>query len=190
MSATPAESGASSAGRSGLASTRNSSSSIATDWIAERAMAGTSAARASGPSVEARIRPCAPKAISLPVRLLNSAASRSSRNTPTVRRPRISGSSPSSRTGTLTSCRTPRPCGVNIEMFRTDFGSCAAAGMAVVSAPAAPSTAPFRPVSTSKSAFTSTRYSSASGWTVGASPVATAALSFGRSATTRARRVK
>ena len=77
-SATLVVSGAPSAARSGLASTRNSSLSILTERIVESDMTRSSAGRASGDNVEARMRPRTPKATSLPVSSLNSAARRSS----------------------------------------------------------------------------------------------------------------
>ena len=146
-------------------------------------------ARAARGSVAATIFPPEPNAISLPVWRFSCAASASSSRKPTVSRPRISGGSPSSRIGTLTSCRRPSGCVQNIDIAASTGVPATSAGSAAGPDPAAARIAPLLPVRTKRSALISVPYSSASGCTVGESPVATAALSFGRSATRRASRV-
>ena len=178
---------------SGRASARKSSSPMRTVAMSCAPMTGASTSRDSSGSVDARMRSPAPKAISLKVSRLICSANLSSRKKPTVSRPSTSGSgSRSIRIGTLTTCSTPRECGMKVEISSIDFGSLSAAGTVSSSAPSPdrPSSSPRRPVSSSTSPFIWLRYSSASGCTVGGSPVSTAAFSFGRSATSRARRVK
>ncbi len=149
-------------------------------------VSASSPSRADAGSDDASTRPPAANAISVPVTALNCTARRSSRKNPTVIRPIVSVGSSPCRIGTLTICSSPRVWGIDSVTSSTDWGGAATArSSASLSVPDAASSAPWGERSTSASASICARYWSASGWTVGASPVETAALSLGRSAMRR-----
>ena len=153
----------------------------------------SSAAVTSAGSVEPRGLPPSTNTTSLRVIVLMRSASGRSRRRPAVSVPSTSGCAGSMKIGTDTTCSRPLPCDHTSTADRPASAALTIRWSEICSgvspgSPMTDRTLPLRWVTTNTSAWTASRYSAASGATVGPCLVSTAAFSCGTSATMRASR--